>query len=35
MDKSQEKNQPLSHNMTLLAHHTLNGYGGMGEGTAM
>src|SRR5882724_563768 len=30
-----EKNQPLSRNMTLLAHHTLNGHGGMGEGMAM
>ena len=35
MDKNQEKNQPLSRNMTLLAHHTLNGFGGMGEGMAM
>jgi hypothetical protein len=35
MDKSQEKNRPLSRNMTLLSHHTLNGYGGMGEGMAM
>jgi hypothetical protein len=35
MDKKQQKNQPQSHNMTLLAHHTLNGHGGMGEGMAM
>jgi hypothetical protein len=35
MDKNQQKNQPQSRNMTLLAHHTLNGHGGMGEGMAM
>jgi hypothetical protein len=29
------RDQPLSLNMTLLAHHTLNGHGGMGEGMAM
>jgi hypothetical protein len=35
MDKTREKNQPLSRNMTLLAQHTMNGHGGMGEGMAM
>src|SRR3954468_14350764 len=30
-----KRDQPQSHNMTLLAHHTLNGFGGMGEGMAM
>jgi hypothetical protein len=30
-----QKNQPQSRNMKELAHHTLNGHGGMGEGMAM
>jgi len=27
--------QTMAHNMTLVAHHELDGFGGMGEGIAM
>ena len=35
MEKNRQRNQPQSRNMKQLAHHTLNGHGGMGEGMAM
>ena len=30
-----DSNRPVSLNMKLLAHHTLDGFGGMGEGVAI
>ena len=35
MTPKNRSQQTMAHNMTLLSHHELDGFGGMGEGIAM